>query len=70
MDKFTKKGESRIEEKEVHNQIIHFVGGQKRYIRNVIYIWENEMTHILTLEGTEWIINKNNVLCVEKVKIT
>ena len=53
---------------EMQNQIIHFIGGQKRYIRNIVFIWENEMTHILTLEGTEWMINKNNVLCVEKVK--
>jgi hypothetical protein len=49
-------------------QIIHFIGGIKRTIPDVVYVWENEMTHILTLEGTEWIINKNNVLCVEKPK--
>jgi hypothetical protein len=50
-----------------HRQIIHFIGGQKRTIENVIYVWENEMTHLITLNGIEWIINKNNVLCVEKV---
>ena len=53
---------------ELHSQIIHFVGGQKRYITGITRIWENEMTHLLTLDGTEWIINKNNVLCVERVK--
>lgn len=46
-------------------QIIHFVGGIKRTIPNVIKVYENEMTHILTVEGIEWIINKNNVLAVE-----
>jgi len=50
-----------------HRQIIHFIGGTKRTIDNVVYIWENEMTHLLTEEGTEWVINKNNVLCVEKI---
>ena len=50
-----------------HRQIIHFVGGVKRTIDNVVYIWENEMTHLLDAEGREWIINKNNVLCVERV---
>ena len=52
-----------------HRQIIHFIDGNKRVIENVIYIWENEMTHIVTFSGTEWIINKKNVLCVEKPKI-
>lgn len=50
-----------------HRQIIHFVEGTKRTIENVVYIWENEMTHILVDNGTEWIINKDNVLCVERV---
>lgn len=49
-----------------HSQIIHFKGGYKRTIYNVIRVWENEWTHIVTLEGKEWIINKNNVLCVER----
>lgn len=53
--------------KDKHRQIIHFVEGTKRTIENVVYIWENEMTHILVDNGTEWIINKDNVLCVEKV---
>lgn len=46
-------------------QIIHFVGGIKRTIPNIIKVYENEMCHILTAEGIEWIINKNNVLAVE-----
>jgi len=50
-----------------HRQIIHFVEGTKRTIENVVYIYENEMTHILTEGGTEWIINKKNVLCVERI---
>ena len=48
-------------------QIIHFVGGTKRTVRGIIRIWENEWTHLLDINGTEWIINKNNVLCVERV---
>lgn len=48
-------------------QIIHFVGGYKRTIYNIVKVYENEMTHILTVEGIEWIINKNNVLAVEIV---
>lgn len=46
-------------------QIIHFVGGIKRTIDHVVYVYENEMCHIQTLDGTEWVINKNNVLAVE-----
>ena len=49
-------------------QVIHFVGGIKRTIHGVIAVSENEMTHILTLNGIEWIINKSNVLCVEIIK--
>jgi hypothetical protein len=49
-----------------HTQIIHFIGGYKRTIQNVVSVWENEYTHILTGNGVEWIINKRNVLCVEK----
>lgn len=52
---------------EKHRQIIHFVGGEKRTIENIVFIWENEMTHILVDNGTEWIINKKNVLCVERI---
>jgi len=48
-------------------QIIHFIGGYKRTIKGIIDIWENEMTHLLTDRGIEWIINKNNVLAVEKL---
>ena len=48
-------------------QIIHFVGGVKRTIPNIINVYENEMCHILTAEGIEWVINKQNVLAVEIV---
>ena len=53
---------------ELHDQIIHFIGGYKRSIFNVAYIWENEMTHVVTEAGVEWLINKDNVLCVEKIR--
>lgn len=49
-----------------HTQIIHFIGGYKRTIYDVRYIWENEMTHLIDGKGVEWIINKPNVLAVEK----
>ena len=50
----------------IHDQIIHFVGGSKRYIAGVQWIWENEMLHLLTINGTEFIINKDNVLFVQR----
>ena len=46
-------------------QIIHFKGGTKRTIEGVIKVYENEMVHLLTADGFEWIINKQNVLCIE-----
>lgn len=50
-----------------HRQIIHFVGGVKRTINDVIFIEENEMTRLITLDGREWLINKTNVLAVNKI---
>jgi len=50
----------------VHDQIIHFVDGSKRYVEGVQWIWENEMLHLLTTNGTEFIINKDNVLFVQR----
>jgi hypothetical protein len=50
----------------VHDQIIHFVDGHKRYIKGVKWIWENEMLHLITLNGNEFIINKDNVLMVQR----
>ena len=45
--------------------IIHFVGGVKRTVKNVVYIEENEWARLKTMEGREYVVNKNNVLCVE-----
>ena len=56
------------EEGEIFNQVIHFIGGYKRTIYNVEFVWENEMTHLVTADGIEWIINKQNVLCVEVIR--
>jgi hypothetical protein len=50
-----------------HDQIIHFINGSKRYIQGVLYIWENEMTHIVDYLGVEYIVNKSNVLFVERI---
>lgn len=49
-----------------HDQIIHFVGGTKRLIQGVQYVWENEMVHIVDYLGIEYIINKQNVLFIER----
>ena len=49
-----------------HTQIIHFRNGDKRTISDIVSVWENECVHLLTLDGVEWVINKNNVLCMER----
>ena len=49
-----------------HNQIIHFDNGEKRVIQGVVYIWENEMLHIVDYLGVEYIINKDRVLFTER----
>ena len=49
-----------------HTQIIHFVGGIKRTISNIVAVWENECVHLMTGDGVEWVINKSNVLCAER----
>lgn len=50
----------------IHDQIIHFIDGHKRTIKGVKYVWENEMLHLITENGNEFIINKNNVLFVQR----
>jgi hypothetical protein len=48
-----------------HNQIIHFKDGNKRFLKDVIKVWQNTWTHILLENGVEWIINPDNVLAIE-----
>ena len=48
-----------------HNQIIHFIDGHKRTLLNVVKVWQNTWYHILLEDGTEWIINPDNVLAIE-----
>ena len=50
----------------VHDQIIHFTDGHKRYIKGVKYIWENEMIHLITVNEREFIVNKDNVLMIQR----
>lgn len=50
-----------------HHQIIHFDNGEKRVIQGVVYIWENEMLHIIDYLGCEYIINKHRVLFTERI---
>lgn len=49
-----------------HNQIIFFNDGSKRTIMHVKYVWENEMLHLITENNIEFIINKKNVLFVQR----
>ena len=55
-----------MENSKPHTQIIHFVGGIKRTIHRVISVWENECIHIMTADKTEYVINKSNVLFMER----
>lgn len=48
-----------------HNQIIHFKGGIKRTLFNVVKLWQNTWTHILMEDGREFIVNPDNVLMIE-----
>ena len=48
-----------------HDQIIHFKGGAKRTLFNVVKVWQNTWTHLLLEDGREWIINPENVLAIE-----
>lgn len=48
-----------------HNQIIHFRGGLKRTLNGVVKVWQNTWTHVLLENGTEWIVNPDNVLAIE-----
>lgn len=48
-----------------HNQIIHFRGGLKRTLNNVVKVWQNTWTHVLLEDGREWIINPDSVLAIE-----
>ena len=50
-----------------HDQLIHFDNGEKRLIQGVVYIWENEMLHIVDYLGVEYIINKHRVLFTERI---
>ena len=49
-----------------HNQIVFFKDGSKRTIMDVRYVWENEMIHLITANGIEFIINKDNVLFIQR----
>lgn len=49
-----------------HDQIIHFIGGEKFTVCGVKWIWENEMLHLVNENEIEFIINKKNVLFVQR----
>jgi hypothetical protein len=49
-----------------HNQIIFFTNGSKRTIMRVKWIWENEMIHLVTENGIEFVINKDKVLFTQR----
>jgi hypothetical protein len=50
-----------------HDQIIHFINGEKRVIQGVSFIWENRDVHIVDYLGVEYIVNRDNVLFVERI---
>ena len=50
-----------------HDQIIHFVNGDKRLIQGVQYVWEQGWVHIVDYLGVEYVVNKNNVNFYERV---
>jgi hypothetical protein len=50
----------------IHDQIVHFKGGTKRTISQVKWIWENEMIHLITVNNIEFIINRDNVLFIQR----
>lgn len=49
-----------------HHQIIFFKDGSKRTITGVVYVWENSMTHLITDNGNEFIINPANVNYIQR----
>ena len=51
---------------DVHDQIICFIDGHKKYIKGVKFIWENEFVHLITVNGNEFMINKANVLFIQR----
>lgn len=44
-----------------HSQIIHFSGGRKATILNIVQVWVDSFIHLVTEDGREYIINQNNV---------
>lgn len=57
--------ESKLIQNRRHHQILHFRDGYKRTINNVVKVWQQGWTHIVQENGVEWIINDDNVNCVE-----
>jgi hypothetical protein len=47
------------------HQVIHFVGGVKRTLFDVVGVKDNEFTHLKLADGRKVLVNKNNVLMVE-----
>jgi len=54
---------------EIVDQIIHFSGGNKRTVRGVISstIQQGEFTKFMTTKWVMWMINTNNVDCIEVI---
>jgi hypothetical protein len=49
-----------------HTQIVFFKDGTTRTIMDVRYIWQNQMTHLITGNGIEFIINPLNVNYIQR----
>lgn len=49
-----------------HDQILFFEGGVQRYVNNVVQIWQNKWTHLITEDGQEFVVNPDKVLYVQR----
>jgi len=51
-----------------HTQILFFSNGARRPINNIIMVERGQWFHLYEENGTEWIVNPDNVLCVKVLK--
>lgn len=49
-----------------HDQIVYFIDGSQRYINNVVSIYQNKWTHLITEDHQEFIVNPDKVLYVQR----
>lgn len=47
------------------NQILHFVGGEKRTLFDVVGVKDGEFCHLKLADGRKILINRQNLLMIE-----